>query len=415
MDLGGEVRTINSEGRTITGLRSARKPGCILGGGGLGSVAPMVAALALSLMPAFGAGAGAGSVRLSGRYEEVAFVNGEPDTNNLLRVVFTAVLSADAWQLFATNAASAASWEALTFDGTNLYAVMPYAGHFGDSRGTALYGAVSPGNEYHAFVVSEIATFYPWLVFGLRPRDIRDDMPLPWDPPSWLAANSYPRSGEPSPDSRFVRGFQIVRDTSLDANERSEYARLSEYPSSIQEYADQAVGLKGRLRVPDGFVKAAGEVEEWMDFNHWRIPKTAIIRRNRWSRAGKAIPYYEVRIVVEAASAASAPIRVPPLDEAAYVEDHRYQRRDEARLFPYANYVGTGDWKPANDPELLAQAESYMRHGPRMGDYGIWTRILNAKPETRRALVWTAAVVTQVLFATAALVWTRKHKKTTKT
>jgi hypothetical protein len=363
----------------------------------------------LVLAGAFDSAASASTIRITGHCDELPYSSGEPETNQLLHAIFTAALGENSWQICVTNSGNLKEWEVWTYDGTNTYGLMPYEGHFESSRNAPLYGIVSPGSSYHTFIISYVGTVYPWLVFGLRPRDVYDDMPLAWDPPSWLAAYGYRWSAEPSVDGRFLKSFKIVRDSSLDLDEKGEYARLTKYPATVEDFISQRKGLEARRRVPNGFVKAAGTVQEWVDVGGQTIPKITTINRSRWTHDGKALPHYKATVTVDKATMAPGESNPPLLADTAYVHDYRYARKDQTRLFAYAEYIGKGDWKPSNDPELLTQARSYMQHGPKMGDYGFWTRFLNAKPETRRALVWTLLILVQVLGA-ATLVW-KKNKK----
>jgi hypothetical protein len=90
-------------------------------------------------------------------------------------------------------------------------------------------------------------------------------------------------------------------------------------------------------------------------------------------------------------------IKVPALVGATYVRDFRYTRRSESRIFPFAAYTQSGAWKSGNDPELLAQRDDYLKHGPKYGDYGLPSDLLKLGQENRLVLAWALLALVQVV------------------
>jgi hypothetical protein len=79
---------------------------------------------------------------------------------------------------------------------------------------------------------------------------------------------------------------------------------------------------------------------------------------------------------------------VPTPIEDTYIRDYRYTQRNGERMFNYAQYVGSGTWKTGNDSELKAQANYYMKYGPKFGDYGIASHFFSPDVKVRLIIIW---------------------------
>jgi hypothetical protein len=318
---------------------------------------------------------------------------GVPLHDRDLKVNFTILLSGEKWQIFATNANNLKEWETLTFDGVDTFGLMPYEGHIVAQRNCDLYGSVNSGNGYRVSTASYVGIVYPWLAFVFRPPVGNDTMTLPWAPASWVSAYGYRWLINYSGDNAFIEGFKIIRDKSLDLDEKGEFARLTAYPNTAKEFSDQLTGMALRNKIPNGFTNSTLEVREWANYSNLKIPKLAEIRRYKFLNGNSELAF-EAKISLRTVTVDPGEISVPGLSGPAYVRDTRYAAKRDGRFFPYAEYTNSNTWKPANDPDLLAQADAFLKNGPKMGDYGVGA-LLGVNFATRRLVIWTTLILLQ--------------------
>src|ERR1017187_9899711 len=339
-------------------------------------------------------------INIQGHYDETRQLN-----NWALHVAFSVTLSTNACRVYATNTDDTSIWETVVYDGTNTYVLTPIAGHFRESKGRSvvLGGIVSPGRLYYMLNNSLLDSYIPWIAYCMPPQSITPATHLPTVP--WREnIGSYGMRWKDivaSPDGRFLQGFSFVRDKSLDLDYTKEFLRPTfEYPSTIDIGADDSMQLNARKNTPDGFIGRTYVCKQWYETNGFTIPASAEVKSYLWDGA-KSIPIFTTTIQVDkiTVSKESATTAAPPLAEETYVRDYRYTKRDEIRMFPYAEYVGSGSWKSDNDHDLLAQAKYYMKSGPKIGEM----RLVSWQKSRRQVLIWLLLLLVSAV-AIAALV-----------
>ncbi len=337
-------------------------------------------------------------IDVQGHYVKTLYRYGKP-TSESLRVTFFITLSTNACGIWATNMDDASVWETVVYDGTNTYLLTPIAGHSPQgASGATLCGLVDPGRQYYTMGISFLDTYIPWITYCLRPSDVTPHMHTPGV--NWRSdVNTYGWRWKEvviSSDGRFLQGFVIVRDSSLDLNGKSELLRTNlEYPRTIDDFQNQNQYLAYRKSIPDGWVGRTYICEQWYETNGYTIPLSAEFKHYAFS-GGKTLLTDSIIIQADTISVSEeATNSAPPLAEKTYVRDYRYTRRNESRMFPYAEYVGSGSWKPDNDPELLAQANRYMKYGPTFGDFGVVSKFFS--PQGGRLIViWLSLLLVNV-------------------
>jgi hypothetical protein len=338
-------------------------------------------------------------IDVQGHYVKTLYRYGKP-TSKSLRVTFSITLSTNACGIWATNMDDTSVWETVIYDGTNTYLLTPIAGHSPEAGGRAiLCGLVNPGRQYYTMGISFLDTYIPWITYCLLPSDVTPDMHSP--AANWRSnVNTYGwrwTNVVASPDGRFLQGFVIVRDSSLDLNGQNELLRTNlEYPRTIDDFQNQNQYLAYRNSIPDGWVTAKYACKQWYETNGYTIPLSAEFESYAYTGGKTLISSSRIiqadKITVSEENTASA----PPLAEKTYVRDYRYTRRSENRMFPYAEYVGSGSWKPDNDPELLAQANHYMKYGPKFGDFGVVSKYFS--PQGGRLIViWLSLLLVNAI------------------
>jgi hypothetical protein len=364
---------------------------------------------------------GAQVVEIRGHYVLTNYAKGQSLANRNQQIDFVVALGENAWTICATNRQNA-EWEVLTFDGTNTYYLMPFKSHFDLSKAdrssfgtpksdTILFGTVNAGAHYNMPSMSYVEMFCPWMVYCLPPQDVSSNMPLPWSNYARiLGAYGWRWNVTPSVDGRFIEAFKVVRDSSFDLNDQNELLRPTfEYPRTLEDFKRQQTALVFRKAIPDGSEEAVYTCKEWYKTNNLAIPAAVEFRRNMYT--GKSNSTIQAVLILEADQIIlkEDTIKVPALTEAAYVRDYRYTQRNESRMYPFAEYAQSGDWKLGNDQELLAQRDNYLKHGPKYKHYIF--DALQFPGKTRLVLVWLLLLIMQVV-AIAILVRTKiKTKK----
>jgi hypothetical protein len=200
---------------------------------------------------------------------------------------------------------------------------------------------------------------------------------------------------------------QVVRDTSLDLdNEKSELLRPEMlYPSTLVERNRDRESLLTRKETPDGFVIARYKCTDWYRTNGLVIPAASELTIGNYTGSGTRYRGHIFKLTATAISLTNIGHELLPNPILpTYVNDYRYRRSGNSRIFRRAEYtLRPGDsWKSGNDPALLGQAEEWLKNGRRYDDYGIsW----------RNILVWSILAALVVLPG-AAILWPKKLNQT---
>lgn len=274
---------------------------------------------------------------------------------------------------------------------------------------------MNPGREYYTMNMSFVDTHIPWIAYCLQPSDITPHMHTPgvnWrnnvNTYGWRWTNVVA-----SPDGRFLQDFIIVRDTSVDFSDQHELLRTNlEYPRTIDNLQNQNRYLAYRNSIPDGWVTATYACKQWCKTNGYTIPLSVEVTNYVYSGGRTLITSSRIIQADTIGFSEEKTASAPPLAEKSYIRDYRYTRRDDNRMFPYAEYVGSGSWKPDNDPELLAQANRYMKYGPKFGGFGVVSKVFS--PQGGRLIViWLSLLLVNtiviVILVRNKLKKTKKH------
>lgn len=310
---------------------------------------------------------------------------GEPYTNMQSHSSFTVAFSGDAWRIRATNLLDKKWWEELVWDGTNIYTMEPRGGNYYFNIPPTASNLVTI-RETQFFEIGRddpLGVAVLWIAYGFAPRTVSPnqmglrEVPLPWEyPRNHPDAYGYNWIMTSSPDGRFIEDCKIVRDQSLDPNEKEETMRQEiDYPVGTKERNHFKMGLDIRKGTPTGFMAAYYHCAKWCHTNGMAIPAVSELTIYYYGPSNSFThPYKMAEIKVTSVQVHDAVERVlPPIAAATQVEDYRYRSMSKTRIFRYAEYaLNAGEsWKSGNDPQLLAQAEYGLKHGPRIGALGV--------------------------------------------
>jgi hypothetical protein len=319
---------------------------------------------------------------------------GDPYTNQESHSSFTVTFSGDSWKICATNLFNKKWWGEIVWDGTNIYTMEPNGGNY--------YFNIPPAGENLITIrgsrVFEIGRDDPlglaalWIAYGFAPQNVSPnkmglrEIPLPWEYSRFHPdAYGYNWIMTSSPDGRFLEECKMVRDQALDLNDKEESLRSEvDYPVGTKERNHFKVGVQIRKSVPTDFVVARYHCTEWCHTNGMTIPAASELAIYYYGLTNVtkpsslfAYPYKTAEIKVTAVNGHDETEKVlPPVTAATQVEDYRYKRMNQTRIFRYADYkLNAGDsWKSGNDPVLLAQADYGLKHGPRLDALGMASR-----------------------------------------
>jgi hypothetical protein len=344
--------------------------------------------LALALMPQVVLGQK--SVELTGELNLKAGnpKTGAPYTNQESHSSFTVTFLGDSWKICATNLLDKRWWEEIAWDGTNIYTIEPQDGNYYFNippTGTNL--VTIRGSQFFEIGRDDpLGVAALWIAYGLAPQTVTTnkmglrEVPLPWDyPRNHPDAYGYNWIMTPSPDGRFLEDCKMVRDQSLDLNDKDESLRSEvDYPVGTKERNHFKVGLTIKKSVPTDFVAARYHCAEWYHTNGMTIPAASELTiyyygpKNYFTH-----PYKTAEIKATSVKVHDEMEKVlPPVTAVTQVEDYRYKRMNKTRVFRYGEYtLNASDlWKSGNDPKLLAQADYGLKHGPRIDDLGVASR-----------------------------------------
>jgi hypothetical protein len=385
-------------------------PWCIseikrLGRGILGSLAWIL------LLAACQAGHADGFIEIRGEYQAATYNPSTPahekHRDDDVHATFAAQLSDNRWSLIVTNVSDGRSSK-LWFDGTNIFTLNDVELGGEDAGKHQLVATMSPSKYYFPGNEDYLHISFLWLAYGLSPRIVETndlglvDIPLPWRIPHYRPeAYGWKWLFTPSDDGRFISSCTVVRDKALDLPDAQEFLRPGlVYPTSVAEMNRYKKILGLRKRIPNGFRVAAYECKQWEQTNGWSVPVAAEAKYYFADAKLYTNSWFEGSLQASEITVSDGDISLPqPVADTAVV-DYRYRKFDGTHLYRGALYkLNAGDsWKSANDPALLAEADSYLKHGPRYDDLlDHWKRSV-----TWLALAaWVAltCIVTGVLYA----------------
>lgn len=351
------------------------------------------------------------TVVVQGTYEDVRYNPRKLTiyTNLTIEAAFTAIISEDGWKILATNLNDKASWSEIIYDGTNTYTLTPYGDHFLEPPGESnlVFCTVSPGSIYVCPVADEVKISIPWFTYGLSPSTVtpvktnKFVLPLPG-----TIGRSYPTGYdynwlmESSADGRFLKNCQVVRDYSLDLDEKQELLRPElNYPHSLAELSKIRSEIAWEKKeVPDGFLITRYECTEWRATNNLLIPVKS--EMESYQAAYPDSPQAKARLEADSVTLCPDGQRlVSSPDAPTLVNDYRYKKVKGHRMFEFAEYTlrPGDDWKPDNDPAILAQVDYQLKYGRRYDDFN-----------KGRTLIWLLMVL---IVLTPVVIWLFNKKR----
>jgi hypothetical protein len=332
-----------------------------------------------------------GSIEIKGRYTyalrdtrtgavlESTLVDDLPTSETL---TFHTILNQNSWQTSVTNTMNQRIWTQLGWDGTNFFVLVPQVWPFIASKEVSgmVHASVSLSPYYLPSLSDMAYAVVPWMTYNLNPTIVEPDkhgligIPNPWETSRLsLLAYGWHWDIAPSECGRFVASCQVKRDSRLDFKRQSrEFLRfeLKDYPGSLEAKNNMLRILGVRRNIPDDFLHTDFHTRQWINTNGVTIPMASEMRTYQWPHSEH--PFFTASLLAEEVLLHSAEVElVWPIEAPRVVEDYRYKRMGRTRIFPYATYeLAPGEgWMSADDPELLAQAEHHMKHGPRYDHY----------------------------------------------
>jgi hypothetical protein len=319
-----------------------------------------------------------------------------PPKDTQLSASFAVVLDGQAWSIVATNNADPADWDMLVFDVTNTICFSPT----NRVRWRSLPKLkdmmfVSISRDYDELVQSDIKIYIPWITYGLCPTNVSRnqagliDLPPPWMLPRRnLGAFGYKWLIEPASNGRFVDRCAVVRDSALDCqNSRDEFLRPSfDSPVDLDRFQEEEEALRMRKQVPDGFTNCNFTCTKYTNVAGISIPMEATVinfRPDKDKEIQKAILRANTFTVYDRPTSL-LPVRTGPL----LVQDYRYRKRNNDRVFQFAEYVlqPSDTWIGPDNVELKRKADNFVEFGHKFDDFGVWFS-LSAKSLFRWFLV----------------------------
>lgn len=322
-------------------------------------------------------GATAETVRVEGVIERCHYnpEKGYEYTDAYKAITFQVLLCQNPWQLSGTNVSEPWLWLVMGWDGTNTYVLFPSSLDRGlpppgpSPRRGMVYA--SPLYLLYYSMNYNLPLYPAWIAYCLRPETL---------PPGPQGRRIAPpivsgRGGVISSrwdltfanDQPFVEHLYFVRDHSLDQPVSSELLQDHfEPPDDLASYNSYLQGLMYRRGIANGFVSAEFHCTERFLTNGWNLAIRCEAARYTHTLPGKP----DQRLFLIATNiqrSASCFDPIPRPTQPTEVWDYRYRRLERKRLFLYAVYtLQPGEaWRGAQDPELLAQVERFIRHGPR--------------------------------------------------
>lgn len=208
-----------------------------------------------------------------------------------------------------------------------------------------------------------------------------------------------------SRDNRFVADGKAVRDGALDLSDKAELLRFEmDYPDTLRQYNEYKQNLMSRRGIPPGFVKLRYRCIEWFETNNFVFPRASKLEiylgPQYTNHPWRVVDLRAFTVVMRG----NPEDFLPKVERPTRVEDYRYKRMNNSRIFKFAEYtLMPGDpWKSAQDPVLLSQAEHWLKHGRKH------TRF----PDQNR--LWVAWVLLVAILSPLVATWLIRRKGPTK-
>jgi len=338
-------------------------------------------------------------------------------TESSNRAEFQVVISDSDWSISVTNRADNTRWEKLVWNGTNLYLFQPNKYYYAHEKKLeeATLVTVSPSPVYFSLDGEDPTGLgVVWLAYGFSPIAVSTNqdgivsLPLSWRGARCsLLAYGYKWLLGDWVGGRFLKTLEVVRDHSLDLDAEQELLRSSmDYPEDLLGFNVLNEGLRFRSDIPDGFVEATYSCTSWFQTNSEAIPLISEFKRYLPSFQGTNHnkPFYIAKLVAKSVSVSDeAASFLPMLAEESHsiVRDYRYKKMNDTRIFKYAEYeMRKGDnWKSANDPDLLAKQQAWLKHGKKYRNFS----------KGKSVLSWL--ILGLFIVPAAVMVWKKQKQK----
>jgi hypothetical protein len=323
------------------------------------------------------------AIEIHGTYEVSMFL---PPKNTQLSASFAVVLDGQAWSIAATNNADAADWDIIVFDGTNTICFSPT----NRVRWRSLPALkdlwfVSISRDYDELVQSLIKIYIPWITYGLCPTNVSRneagviDVPPPWMlPRRHLGAYGWKWVIEPASDGRFVDRCVVMRDSALDyQNPRDEFLRPGyDSPATLDLYQEAETELGIRKTIyPDGFINCKYACTKYTNIAGISIPMEATVSYFQPQPGGSAKEIQKAILRANSFSVYDRPTSLlPDRTGPVLVQDYRYRKRKDDRVFQFAEYVlqPSDAWIGPDNVELKKKADHFVNFGRKFDDFGGW-------------------------------------------
>lgn len=365
---------------------------------------------------------GARTICIQGEIDSAHYnpITGHIFTNNYVSAAFSAFISDYTWDLRITNQIDNTRWARLAWDGTNTYLFQPNGGNFYSHKppvDNSVLVTISPSPIFHSLDQDDIGLAPLWLTYGFLPIAATTDaagviaLPLSWrGSRSSSQAYGYQWKIGKWVGGRFIDEIDVVRDQALDLAPKDELLRNEmDYPETLVSFNVRNQAIQYRREIPDGFREATYRCKNWYKTNELLIPFGAEFK---WylppaPRAKNDKPTYIANltannILIRDDVAGFA--EMGTAEKWRIVHDYRYKTANENRIFKYAQYeLQAGErFRAANDPNLQAQAEAWLIHGKKFGDF------------SNRGAILSWLLLAAIIVPAIVLIWKKgKHKETT--
>ena len=301
---------------------------------------------------------------------------GEPYPQQQWHNTFVVTLWERTWEVRVTNQHRAHWWGVRAFDGTNSYALRPAGGAFvaghPEQPATNRAQATVIRSPYPVPLGSVLGEAMVSLTYGWSPETFQTNragdvvMPIPWtvvrrNPDAW----GFRWKVFGWEDGRFLRAFDVVRDSRLDLPTRQELFRWEiDYPDTLADYNAYLSALNARKSRPDGSLRGRYAVTEWYRAEGRTFPRAARLEVFSIMDTNHPSRIFEL----EAAGfegLKSPPVTPPAIAVSTQVSDYRYKRWNSRRIYKFAPYtLEPGEsWPGDRDSALLAAAEDWLKRG----------------------------------------------------
>ena len=243
---------------------------------------------------------------------------------------------------------------------------------------------------------------YPWLMYCLSPKVLMQNQRGTecgryYGNRISPARCGWRLEGTTLPGGVFFELLRRVRDVSLDLDYLGELRREElDCPETIDEWNLFHDGLSYRRTIPNGFVSMEYRCGKWLHTNGVAVPVEGLFRVWFYPRAPHVtykshsqeveIRATSVELISGEEAFLGSGLVVPSKGFETYVRDYRYRRFENDRKFNCAHYtLKPGEpIRSANDPDLLAQAERYLKRGRKYYEPPV---------SGRHKVLWAVAVV----------------------